>query len=187
MSTLIAALLAPLGWRRTAPTPRHKSDTGVCAPAPEPISSDTGVDRPAPESIPAKIGVCQSGPESIRLSEPPVATHVATLLAWLGEVERHPSGVLLARTIESVYAEMCLLEQWHPRPWPPIAKALRERTGLVKRYAWIDTAAGKRRLCVYDLDGVLPAACRKVPVARRVQARPEGLRRPKAQQGSLAA
>lgn len=72
------------------------------------------------------------------------------------------SGSLLSTDLQHVHRQMCFRLRWLQRPWSPIAKCLRERSGGRKTYAWLD---GRRRR-IFSLKKLTSAPTSAVPGQR---------------------
>lgn len=111
-------------------------------------------------AIPHLVDVTPHAPSPPPPADMPLAAHVAALLTWAADIERLPDGAVLAAELKASYQEMCLEHYWHTLPWDLVAAAVRAATGLAKRYAWVQTPAGARRMCVYDLPGPHAGLCK---------------------------
>lgn len=106
-------------------------------------------------------------PEQHEHQAPPVPTDSCRRFEKLGKwrsVEEHAqalverlahaglmSGSALATDLQQMHILMCKESGWLLRPWAPISKELRLRSGGRKTYAWID---GHRRR-VFSLDKLI--------------------------------
>lgn len=124
-----------------------------------------------------KLGIAD-GSDATRAQPPPVQVDTASVVDIGGEwqsVEEHADqliallvrsgctrGSLLSADLQHVHRQMCFRLRWLQRPWSPIAKCLRERSGGRKTYAWLD---GRRRR-IFSLQKLTSAPTSAVPGKR---------------------
>jgi len=122
------------GWVLTVSVDRWR--TLACVPAPVEIEMPAA-DRVEPQIAPfAHQPQTDAAPTPLRAASRravvvpmrPAEDHAAALLEFL----QGPGGLvgeITAAEIEASYGDLMIDMQWHPRPWPTVAKALRAALG----------------------------------------------------------
>lgn len=104
-----------------------------------------GSDRPERQAPSVLI---DSQPENSVMPEwNSVADHAHQLILHLKQ-NGPGRGSILSADLQRVHLRMCFDLNWLPRPWAPIANALRQWSGGKKTYAWV----GGRRRRVFSID-----------------------------------